>query len=119
MRKHLSKLVVLALLVLVANPSFAGLIPSKTSANQSLDSREADLAIVRQVASMDGVSHALALQGFSKEEIDSRLAALNSEDLHSLAQNLQQVQAAGLTRDEWTWIGIGALAVLLIVVLTR
>lgn len=118
MRKHLSKFAVLALLVLVANPGFAGLVPSKTAANQSLQSREADLAVVREVASMEGVAQALATQGFSRDEIDSRLAALSSEDLHSLAQNLQQVQAAGLTREQWTWIGIGALAVLLIIVLS-
>jgi sporulation-control protein spo0M len=118
-RKHVSKLAVLALLVLVANPMFAGLVPSKTAANQSLESREADLAVVREVASMDGVAQALAAQGFSQEEIDSRLAALSSEDLRSLAQNLQQVQAAGLTREQWTYIGIGALAVLLIIVLSN
>ena len=118
MRKHLSKFAVLALLVLVANPGFAGLVPSKTAANQSLATREADLAVVREVASQEGVAQALAAQGFSRAEIDSRLAALSSADLHSLAQNLQQVQAAGLTRDQWTWIGIGALAVLLIIVLS-
>lgn len=117
MRRHLSTISVLALLVLVANPMFAGVVPSKTAANQSLESREADLAVVREVASMDGVAQALAAQGYTQDEINSRLAALSSEDLHSLAQNLQQVQAAGLTREQWTWIGIGALAILLIIVL--
>lgn len=118
MRKHLPRLAFLALLVLVANPTFAGMVPSKTAANQSLDSREADLAVIRQVASTAGVAQALAAQGYNTEEINSRLAALSSEDLHSLAQNLQQVQAAGLTREQWTYIGIGALAVLLIIVLS-
>lgn len=118
MRKHLSKVVFLALVVLVANPMFAGMVPSKTAANQSLDSREADLAIVRQVASMDGVAQALAAQGYSQDEVNSRLAALSSEDLHSLSQNLQQVQAAGLTREQWTWVLIGAVAVILIILLS-
>lgn len=117
MRKHLSKLAALALLVLVANPMFAGIVPSKTADNQSLASREADLTVVREVASSDSVAQALAAQGFSQDEVNSRLAALSNEDLHNLAQNLQQVQAAGLTREQWTWIGIGALAVLLIIVL--
>ena len=118
MRKHLSKVAFLALVVLVAHPMFAGMVPSKTAANQSLDSREADLAIVRQVASMDGVAQALAAQGYSQDEVNSRLAALSSEDLHSLSQNLQQVQAAGLTREQWTWVLIGAVAVILIILLS-
>ena len=118
LRKHLSKVAFLALVVLVANPMFAGMVPSKTAANQSLDSREADLAIVREVVSTDGVAQALAAQGYSRDEIDSRLAALSSEDLRSLAQNLEQIQAAGLTREQWWWVLIGAAAVLLIIVLS-
>jgi hypothetical protein len=41
---------------------------------------------------------------------------MSSQDLHQLAQNLDQLQAAGLTRQEWIWIGIGALAALILVV---
>jgi len=116
-RKHVSKLALLALVLLVANPAFAGMVPSKTAANQSLDSREADLALVRQVVGTEGVAQALAAHGYTKEEIDSRLAALSSEDLHSLAQNLQQIQAAGLTTQQWTYVLIGAVVVLLLVLL--
>jgi hypothetical protein len=52
--------------------------------------------------------------------VNQRLAQLSSQDLHQLAHNLNQLQAAGsITRQEWYWIAIGAGAVLLIILLTR
>ncbi|HYH09706.1 MAG TPA: PA2779 family protein [Thermoanaerobaculia bacterium] len=119
MSKRLSNSVffVLALLVtFAAIPAFAGPVPSKTAANQSLDSREADLSIVRDVAANEQVAAVLTANGFSKEEIDNRLAQMSPQDLHQLAQNLEQLQPAGLTRQEWIWIGIGALAALILVI---
>lgn len=116
-RNHLSKLALVALVVLMVNPAFAGMVPSKTAANQSLDSREADLAVVREVVSNEKVARALSAQGFTADEIEGRLAALNSEDLHSLAQNLEQIQAAGLTTAQWTYVLLGAVVVLLLVLL--
>ena len=99
----------------VALPSFAGPVPSKTAANQSLDSRAADLALVRDVAANEQVAQVLAAHGFTQEQVNQRLAQLSPQDLHQLAQNLDQLQAAGLTRQEWTYIGIGALAALILV----
>src|SRR5256712_12807272 len=100
----------------VAIPSFAGPVPSKTAANQSLDSRAADLALVRDVAANEQVARVLAAHGFTQEQVNQRLAQLSPQDLHQLAQNLDQLQAAGLTRQEWIWIGIGALAALIFIV---
>jgi hypothetical protein len=100
----------------VAIPSFAAPAPSKTAANQSLESRDADLALVRDVVANDQVAQALASRGFSQEQINQRLAQLNTQDLHQLAQNLDQLQAAGLTRQEWLWIAIGVIAALIIVI---
>lgn len=117
MSKHASKLALLALVLLVANPAFAGMIPSKTAANQSLDSREADLALVRQVTSAEPVAQALAAHGYTREEINSRLAALSDEDLRSLAQNLEHVQAAGLTTQQWTYVLLGAVVVLVLLLI--
>ena len=111
---------VLFILVLVfafiAVPSFAGPVPSKTADNQSIDSRNADLALVRDVAANEQVSAVLASHGFTQEQVNQRLSQLSPQDLHQLAQNLDQVQAAGLTRQEWIWIGIGALAALILVI---
>jgi len=112
-----SVLIALALMIaFVAIPSFAGPVPSKTVANQSLDSRAADLALVRDVAANEQVAQVLAARGFTQEQVNQRLAQLSPQDLHQLAQNLDQLQAAGLTQQQWIWIGIGALAVLILVV---
>ena len=119
MSKRLSKSVVFVvaiLLTLAAIPAFAGPVPSKTAENQSLDSREADLSTIRTVAANEQVSAVLTANGFTQEEIDQRLAQMSSQDLNQLAQNLEQLQPAGLTRQEWIWIGIGALAALILVV---
>ena len=107
---------VVLLVTLAAIPAFAGPVPSKTAANQSLDSREADLTIIRDVAANEQVGAVLTANGFTSDEVNQRLAAMSPQDLHQLAQNLEQLQPAGLTRQEWIWIGIGALAALILVV---
>jgi len=116
MRLSKSLILVLVLVAFAAIPAFAGPVPSKTADNQSLESREADLAVVRTVAANEEVAQALAAHGFTPEQVNQRLAQLSSQDLHQLAQNLDQVQAAGLTKQEWIWIGIGALAALILVI---
>ena len=119
MSKRVSKsifFVVALLVVFAAIPALAGPVPSKTAANQSLDSREADLSIVRDITANDQVAAVLTANGFTQAQIDERLAQMSSQDLHQLAQNLEQLQPAGLTRQEWIWVGIGALAALILVV---
>jgi hypothetical protein len=114
-RKYVFFVVVL-LLTFAAIPALAGPVPSKTAANQSIDSRDADLAVVRAVAANEQVAAVLTAHGFTQEQIDARLAAMSPQDLHQLSQNLEQLQPAGLTRQEWIWIGIGALAALILVI---
>ncbi len=111
-----SPLVVLLLVAFIAIPAFAGPVPSKTAANQSLTAREADLALVRDIAANEQVAGLLAARGFTQQEVDQRLAQLSPQDLHQLAQNLNQLQAAGLTKQEWIWVGVGALAALILVI---
>jgi hypothetical protein len=108
--------VIVILLACAAMPAFAGPVPSKTAANQSLDSRQADLTAVRDIAANDQVAAVLTAHGFTQEQVNQRLSQMSPQDLHQLAQNLDQLQAAGLTRQEWIWIGIGALAALILVV---
>ena len=108
--------VVALLLVVVAIPAIAGPAPSKTAVNQSLESRQADLAVVSDVVANEQVAAVLAANGFTKDEVNDRLASMSAQDLHQLSQNLEQLQPAGLTRQEWIWIGIGALAALILVV---
>ena len=116
MSKRLVFFVVVLLLTFAAIPALAGPVPSKTAANQSLDSREADLTIVRDVAANDQVAAVLTANGFTQDQVRQRLAQMSPQDLHQLAQNLEQLQPAGLTRQEWIWIGVGALAALILVV---
>ena len=117
MSKSKSVLYVVALLVVFAAiPAFAGPVPSKTAVNQSLESRDADLTLVREVAANEQVAAVLAANGFTQEEVNQRLAQMSSQDLQQLSQNLEQLQPAGLTRQEWIWIGVGALAALILVI---
>jgi hypothetical protein len=108
--------VVVLLVTFAAIPALAGPVPSKTATNQSMESRDADLTLVREVAANEQVAAVLTANGFTQSEVDSRLAKMSAQDLHQLSQNLEQLQAAGLTRQEWIWIGIGALAALILVV---
>lgn len=103
--------------LLMAVPSFAGPAPSKTAADQSLTDRAADLSTVRSAFEIEGVAEALQAQGFTEEQVQTRIAQLSDEDLSALAGNIDQIQAAGLTRDQWMWVGVGAVAILLLVVL--
>ena len=110
-------LVVVALLfVFAAIPALAGPVPSKTATNQSLDSRDADLAVVRAIAADEQVKAVLTANGFTQAEVDQKLSQMSPQDLQQLSQNLEQLQPAGLTRQEWIWIGIGALAALILVI---
>ena len=110
--------ILLALIALIAAPSFAAPAPSKAVANQTLDSRAADLALVRDVVANEQVAQALAARGFSQEQINQRVAQLSNQDLHQLAHNLNQLQAAGytITNRQWIYILIGAVAILIIAV---
>jgi sensor c-di-GMP phosphodiesterase-like protein len=114
--KRSALVLVLLMVAFLAVPSFAAPMPSKTAANQSLATRDADLALVRDVAANAQVAQVLATHGLSQEQVNQRLSQLSSQDLHQLAQNLNQLQAAGLTKQEWIWIGIGALAALILVI---
>ena len=112
-------LVALVLIVaFLAAPVFASPVPSKTAANQSIATRDADLALVHSVVANEQVAAALAAHGLSQEQVNQKIAQLSNQDLHQLAQNMNQIQAAGLTNQEWIWIGIGALVVLIIIVAT-
>ena len=109
-------IILLALAALIAVPSFAAPAPSKAVANQSLDSRAADLAMVRDVVANEQVAAVLAAHGLTQEQVNQKVASLSNQDLHQLAQNINQLQAAGLTQQQWIWIGIGALAILILAV---
>jgi flagellar biosynthesis/type III secretory pathway M-ring protein FliF/YscJ len=119
MLKRSAFVVLLLMVAFLAVPSFAAPVPSKTAADQSLATRDADLAQVRDVVANAQVGQVLAARGFTQEQVNQKLAQLSPQDLHQLAQNLNQLQAAGLTRQQWIYVGIGALAALILVVATK
>lgn len=109
---------VLGLIALVgAMPALAGPVPSKMAADQTVADRDADLATVHGAFEVEGVAAALEAQGFTRDEAQARIEQLSDEDLRALAGNVEQIQAAGITQEQWHWIGIGALAILLLLVL--
>lgn len=119
--RHRSLLIVSAAFAFSAMPCLASPAPSKTGSNQSVTAREADLGLVRKAASDDIVGQALAAKGLNPEAVQLRLAHLSSSDLHQLASNLEQLQAAGhggsgsSINSRWVWIGIGVLAAIILV----
>ena len=114
--------VVALLFLFAAISALAAPVPSKTSPLQSLDQRDADLAAVRSVVENAAVAEALAAHGFTADEVNARLDRLSPSDLHQLATNLDQLQAAGHTgphtagmNSKWVWIGIGVLAAIILI----
>jgi len=103
----------LALVVAFAPPAQALPAPSKTDSGQALLEREADLATLDALLDNEEVSEALAAQGFTREEVNSRLAQLAPEELSALASQAEQLQAAG--QPTYIWVLIAILAVVAIV----
>jgi hypothetical protein len=113
---HSVSFIFILLIAVVALPAFAGVVPSKTAVNQSIAQREADLAMIRDVVAHDEVATVLAQHGLTQQQVNEKVAQLSQQDLHQLAQNLDQLQAAGLTKQEWLYIAIGAIAALVLIV---
>jgi hypothetical protein len=110
------------LLALVAAVALVGVLPaqalptpSKTAADQSVAELEADLATVRSALDNEAVAEALAAQGFTDEEVNLRLAQLSPDEVSSLADQVEQVQAAGVYVPTWAWIIIAVALVALII----
>ena len=78
-------IILFVVLAVAAIPTFAAPSPSKVVANQSLESRAADLALVRDVVANAEVAKVLAARGFTQEQVNQRLAQLSNQDLHQLA----------------------------------
>ncbi|HKH46799.1 MAG TPA: PA2779 family protein [Thermoanaerobaculia bacterium] len=104
---------VLALVALLTPPAQALPMPSKTAADQALAERESDLATLDAVLEQGEVMGILADHGFTREEVNERLAQLSPQELGSLATQVDQLQAAG--QPTYVWVLIAILAVVAIV----
>jgi hypothetical protein len=103
----------LALAVAFAPAAQALPAPSKTAADQALAERQADLAVLDAVLDQEEAVEALAAHGFTREEVNERLAQLAPEELSALASQAEQLQAAG--QPTYVWVLIAILAVVAIV----
>lgn len=103
----------LALVTVLASPAQALPAPSKTAADQALAERQADLATLDAILGQEEVADALASHGFTREEVNERLAQLSPEELSALASQAEQLQAAG--QPTYVWVLIAVLAVVAIV----
>ncbi|MGH9361219.1 MAG: PA2779 family protein [Thermoanaerobaculia bacterium] len=99
----------------LAQPAQAAPTPSKTAPDQTLAERERDLATVASVLEQEEVLGVLAAHGFTREEANLRLAMLAPEELAALAQNVEQVQAAGQQVPMWIWVLLAVLIIVAIV----
>jgi hypothetical protein len=101
------------LLAMFTAPAQALPAPSKTAADQTLTEREADLAALDAVLEQGEVMGILADHGFTREEINQRLAQLSPQELGALTVQVEQLQAAG--QPTYVWVLIAVLAVVAIV----
>jgi hypothetical protein len=106
-------LIAVALVGVLAPPAQALPTPSKTAADQSLAERAADLAVLEAVLDQEEVTAALAAQGLSRDDVNTRLAQLSPEELAGLSSQVEQLQAAG--QPTYVWVLIAVLAVVAIV----
>ena len=87
---------------------------------EAVAQRESDLATVRTAFSSAEANQAAAALGVNLDSVRSRLAALDDGELHELAARAAALDsdpvAGALTRRQ-LWIGLIALAVILLVVI--
>ena len=120
MRTSLHRLVIaglgfLALVATFATPAQALPAPSKTAVDQALAEREKDLAALDAVLDHEEVAQALAAQGFTREEVNARLAQLSPDELSALTSQVDQLQAAGQRVPTYIWVLVAVLIVVAIV----
>lgn len=113
MKAAICRLVILALIVVLnasmVTPLAAMPTPSKTTSDQSLAARQAELAGIQAVIAQPEVSAALAQHGFTNDEVHQRLAQLSPDEIHALSSQLDQLQAAGSGVPKYVWILIAVL----------
>ena len=116
-RRSILAVLALSLIALPCTPGIAAPAPSKSRPGQSVGERQADLASIQEFLDRDDVRGALAARGLSEGEISDRLARLSDQDVASIADNLDQVQAAGAMNRDTMWIVIYILLGVLLIVL--
>jgi hypothetical protein len=113
MKAAICRLVILTLIVVLnasmVTPLAAMPTPSKTTSDQSLADRQAELAGIQAVIAQPEVSAVLAQHGFTNDEVHQRLAQLSPDEIHALSSQLDQLQAAGSGVPKYVWILLAVL----------
>jgi hypothetical protein len=93
--KFVSWYLVFALFVFGFTPeAFAALIPSENTGLTSID-RSMDFQKIQKVIESKMVKKRLEALGFSQEEIQIKLHRLDGNQMHLLAQNLDELKVGG------------------------
>jgi hypothetical protein len=117
-RKCLSCYLVVAIFVMGIVPRvYAGFSPSEAVALPQFD-RSADLEKIQKMLEMKMVQERLKQLGFSEDEIQSRLGQLSDQQIHQLAQTLDQLKVGGDGGGVIIFLLLVALIVVLVLYLT-
>ena len=93
--KYVSCYCVLAVLVVTLVPRvYAGFSPSEVIAFAESE-RSADLEKIQKILEVKIVQERLKQLGFSEDEIQRRLEQLSDQQMHELAQTLDQLRVGG------------------------
>jgi len=91
----------------------AGFVPSELIALKEVD-RKADMEKVQRFLEMKIVKDRLEKLGFTHEEINSRLSGLSDQQLHQVAQQVDELKVGG---DIGVVVGLLVIVILVILIL--
>src|SRR6266852_1669766 len=105
--KPLTALISIALLIGFPFPALPGPIPSKAPSTVLLDNINSDRLTVSRAIEAEKLSKGLLAFGWSRDQVHTILDGATPEDRHQLTTHLEQLQAAGGTRNRvWTVVAI-------------
>jgi hypothetical protein len=111
--KAISWYLVVAMVVIGITPRvYAGFVSSE-AINLSPGDRVSDLQKIQKILETKMISQRLTELGYSSDEIKTRLSALNDQQIHQFALQIDQVKVAG---DGMGFI-IGVLVIAILVIL--
>jgi chorismate synthase len=90
----------------------AGFVPSEFIALKEVD-RKADMEKVQRFLEMKIVKDRLEKLGFTHEEIDSRLSQLSDQQLHQMAQQIDELKVGA----DGIGVVVGLLVIVILVIL--
>jgi hypothetical protein len=105
-------LVSFSAMAFIPSEALASFIPSEQLRSLLQGQRQQDLATVQKVLEQQLIRQRLAALGLTQEQTTLRLAQLDDDQLHELAQQIDQLQAGG----DGLGIAIGVVLLLILVI---